>query len=143
MTRFRSASLLVTVVAAALAGGAAGCGNEIDYTGGGGGDPADSTPMATATPDAPVTIRLTSSGADPRRVIVAVGGELSFTNGDAVVHEPASTNCPTLNVGPLLPQSTVTTKAPDDPTRCRFHDASQPGNPAFHGIIDVARPDDS
>jgi len=97
MTRHSYFMAAALVVAAA----AAGCGDDSSDTptspSGGGG--------STNT----TTITLTSSGASPRDITVALGSRVTFVNNDSTPHDmdsnphPEHTDCPPLNIGFIAP----------------------------------------
>lgn len=115
---------------------------------GGGGS---STPAPPTTPSPPpsgggpsaATIRITSSGVDPREVTIAVGGRVTFINNDTRAHEPSSdphpthTVCPEINVGRLNPGQMRETNPVNRAVRCGFHDHEDPANASLTGAITV------
>lgn len=116
--------------------------------GGGGSNPTTPTPpVATpppsqAGPPATATIRITSSGVDPREVTIAVGGRVTFVNQATRNHDvssdphPTHTDCPPINaVNVLSPGQTRDTSAFSQARRCGFHDHNDPGNDALRGTI--------
>jgi plastocyanin len=118
--------------------------------GGGGGSPsAPSTPTTTTTP-APaaspvageVTITITSAGANPKEVTIAVGGRVTFINNDTAFHEmdsdphPIHTDCPEINqVGALSPGTSRQTAAFTRARTCGYHDHGQENNRSLQGLI--------
>ena len=126
---FAAAALAACVVAA--------CGGN-DSTGpsnGGSGGSGGSTNTTTIT--------ITSAGASPRDITVAVGSRVTFINNDSVPHDmnsnphPEHTDCPALNIGFIsagqqgISQNLTTARV------CGFHDHNQPSNTNLQGIIRI------
>jgi len=133
MTRhsyFMAAALVVAAVAA-------GCGDDSSdsptspSTGGGGG--------STNT----TTITLTSSGASPRDITVALGSRVTFVNNDSTPHDmdsnphPEHTDCPPLNIGFIAPGASGVSQNLTTARVCGFHDHNQPTNTNFQGTIRI------
>jgi plastocyanin len=131
MTRqsyFMAAALVVAVVAA-------GCGDDSSDTptspSGGGG--------STNT----TTITLTSSGASPRDITVALGSRVTFVNNDSTPHDmdsnphPEHTDCPPLNIGFIAPGASGVSQNLTTARVCGFHDHNQPTNTNFQGTIRI------
>jgi len=131
MTRhsyFMAAALVVAAVAA-------GCGDDSSDTptspSGGGG--------STNT----TTITLTSSGASPRDITVALGSRVTFVNNDSTPHDmdsnphPEHTDCPPLNIGFIAPGASGVSQNLTTARVCGFHDHNQPTNTNFQGTIRI------
>ena len=128
--------LKTTYFAAAMlaAGLTAGCGGSSTgpSSGGGGGGSTNTT-----------TITLTSGGASPRDITVAVGSRVTFINNDSQPHDmdsdphPEHTNCPALNVGFIAAGSQQLTLNLTTARTCGFHDHNQPSNTNFQGVIRI------
>jgi len=125
-----------SLVTGALAAAAATCGG-----GSSGSSPAPSTGPTPPPPADPAVIRISSTGADPRQLIVAVGERVTFINNDAQPHDiaggpdPATPDCREIDaVGFLAPgQSRQTAPLPVART-CDYHD-HQNHAPIFTGRI--------
>jgi plastocyanin len=125
------------VAALVVAGVAAGCGGDDNdsptspSTGGSGG--------STNT----TTITLTSSGASPRDITVAVGSRVTFVNNDSTPHDmdsnphPEHTDCPPLNIGFIAPGASGISQNLTTARTCGFHDHNQPTNTNFQGTIRI------
>ncbi len=116
----------------ALAGGSCG---------GGSSTPAAPTPP-TAPPTITNTITITSAGASPRDIQIAVGTRVLFINDDSRTHNmssdphPEHTDCPELNqVGLLAPGQRRETGNLNSPRTCRFHDHDLPSDSRLLGRI--------
>jgi len=88
------------------------------------------------------TVTLTSSGANPRNVQIAVGTRVLFVNNDSKSHNMASdphpehTQCPELNqVGFLTPGQSRETGNLVTPESCGFHDHDNPSTGSLQGLI--------
>ena len=124
-------------VALVVAGVAAGCGDDDNgsptspSTGGGGG--------STNT----TTITLTSSGASPRDITVALGSRVTFVNNDSAPHDmdsnphPEHTDCPALNIGFIAPGASGISQNLTTARVCGFHDHNQPTNTNLQGTIRI------
>jgi plastocyanin len=125
-------------VALVVAGVAAGCGGDDDNgsptspsTGGGGG--------STNT----TTITLTSSGASPRDITVALGSRVTFVNNNTQPHDmnsnphPEHTDCPALNIGFIAPGASGISQNLTTARVCGFHDHNQPTNANLQGTIRI------
>ena len=124
-------------VALVVAGVAAGCGDDDNgsptspSTGGGGG--------STNT----TTITLTSSGASPRDITVALGSRVTFVNNDSAPHDmtsnphPEHTDCPALNIGFIAPGASGISQNLTTARVCGFHDHNQPSNTNLQGTIRI------
>src|SRR6187455_1719104 len=131
MTRHSYFMAAALVVAAA----AAGCGDDSSDTptspSGGGG--------STNT----TTITLTSSGASPRDITVALGSRVTFVNNDSTPHDmdsnphPEHTDCPALNVGFIAAGAQGVTQNLTTVRTCGFHDHNQPSNTSLQGVIRI------
>ena len=117
---------------------AAGCGGSSTgpSSGGGGNTGGGGTTNTT-------TITLTSSGASPRDITVAVGSRVTFVNSDSQPHDmdsnphPEHTDCPALNVGFIAAGAQGITLNLTTARTCGFHDHNQPSNTAFQGVIRI------
>jgi plastocyanin len=130
----------ITSLAAALAAAffAAGCGGS-DSTGpSSGGNNGGGGGSTTTT-----TITLTSSGASPRDITVAVGSRVTFINNDSQPHDmdsnphPEHTDCPALNVGFIAAGQQGVSQNLNTARTCGFHDHNQPSNTNFQGTIRI------
>ena len=91
------------------------------------------------------TITLTSAGANPRTVTVAVGQTVTFINNDNRSHEMASDphpqhgSCPSMEAGlGTIPAGTTrVTHNFGNAGTCGFHDHLDAGNSGFTGSIVV------
>jgi plastocyanin len=128
-----------TGLAAALAAAffAAGCGGS-DSTGPSGGGNNGGGGSTNTT-----TITLTSSGASPRDITVAVGSRVTFINNDSQPHDmdsnphPEHTDCPALNVGFIAAGAQGISQNLTTARTCGFHDHNQPSNTNFQGTIRI------
>jgi plastocyanin len=133
MTRHRLAAIMFATLGAFAV---ASCGGDDDPgTGPSGGGGGGGTVAATIT--------ITSTGASPRNVTVAVGSRVTFTNNDTRPHDmdsdphPDHTDCPALNVGFIQPGQSATTQNLNSARRCGFHDHNQPSETSLQGAITV------
>jgi len=132
----KTTSFAAVVFAAACL--AAGCGGSSTgpSSGGGGNTGGGGTTNTT-------TITLTSSGASPRDITVAVGSRVTFVNNDSQPHDmdsnphPEHTDCPALNVGFIAAGAQGITLNLTTARTCGFHDHNQPSNTAFQGVIRI------
>ena len=91
------------------------------------------------------TITITSAGANPRNVTVAVGQTVTFVNNDTRSHEMASDphpqhgSCPSMEagLGTIGPGQTKVTHNFGNAGTCGFHDHLDSGNGALRGSIVV------
>jgi len=126
---------LAALVAAGLTTGCGGSSPSSPSTGGGGGGGGSTNTT---------TITLTSAGASPRDITVAVGSRVTFVNNDTTPHDmdsdphPEHTTCPPLNVGFIaggggtgITQNLTTARV------CTYHDHNQPSNTNFQGTIRI------
>lgn len=109
--------------------------------GGGSSTPSGPTPP-TALPAATNTITITSAGASPRDIQIAVGTRVLFINDDSRAHNmtsdphPEHTDCPELNqVGRLTPGQRRETGNLTSLRTCRFHDHDLPSDSRLLGSI--------
>jgi len=115
---------------------AAGCGGGSTGPSSSGGNTGGGTTNTT-------TITLTSSGASPRDITVAVGSRVTFINNDSQPHDmdsnphPEHTDCPALNVGFIAAGAQGITLNLTTARTCGFHDHNQPSNTAFQGVIRI------
>ena len=108
-------------------------------------DPSPPTAGPPATPPAgPPTITITATGVSPSQVTVAVGGRVTFVNGDARAHElwggpdHEHRDCAQVDeAGFLVPGQSRDTGVFTQARTCDFHDHTNVGNPAYQGRIIV------
>lgn len=103
------------------------------------------SPPAPSNAGPPVqtnTITITSGGASPRNVEIALGSRVRFVNNDTQPHDmtsdphPSHTDCPEINqVGVLAPGESRETGNFVEARTCGFHDHRAPGNQALQGKI--------
>ena len=130
-TAFAAAARAAACLAAGCGGSSTGPSSSGGGNSGGGGSP-------TTT-----TITLTSSGASPRDITVAVGSRVTFVNNDSQPHDmdsnphPEHTDCPPLNVGFIAAGQQGITQNLTTARTCGFHDHNQPSNTAFQGTIRI------
>jgi len=104
-------------------------------TGGGGGGGGGSTNTTTIT--------ITSSGASPRDITVAVGSRVTFVNNDSQPHDmnsnphPEHTDCPALNIGFIAAAAQGVSQNLTTARTCGFHDHNQPSNASLIGVIRI------
>jgi hypothetical protein len=90
-----------------------------------------------------VTITITANGLSQSQVSVAVGGTITFVNGDNRTHDmssdphPQHTDCPALNFGDMNPGQTRTSPALSAARVCGVHDHLNPGTDSLMGRITV------
>ena len=91
-----------------------------------------------------VTVTIGTAGVAPTEVRVAVGGRVTFLNGDVRPHAMSSdpvqvhTDCPAINdVGFLNPGESRATGALNFKRVCGFHDHTNENDPIFKGRIIV------
>ena len=131
----RTTGLAAAALAAAFF--AAGCGGS-DSTGPSSGGNNGGGGSTTTT-----TITLTSSGASPRDITVAVGSRVTFINNDSQPHDmdsnphPEHTDCPALNVGFIAAGAQGVSQNLNTARTCGFHDHNQPSNTNFQGTIRI------
>jgi plastocyanin len=122
------------LAAACLAGG---CGGSSTGPSSGGGISSGGGSVTTTT------ITLTSSGASPRDITVAVGSRVTFVNNDSQPHDmdsnphPDHTDCPPLNVGFIAAGGQGITLNLNTARTCGYHDHNQPSNTNFQGTIRI------
>ena len=117
---------------------AAGCGGSSTgpSSGGGGNTGGGGTTNTT-------TITLTSSGASPRDITVAVGSRVTFVNNDSQPHDmnsnphPEHTDCPALNIGFIAAGAQGISLNLTTARTCGFHDHNQPSNTSLQGVIRI------
>jgi len=130
----KTTSCAAAVFAAACL--AAGCGGSSTGPSSSGGNTGGGTTNTT-------TITLTSSGASPRDITVAVGSRVTFINNDSQPHDmdsnphPEHTDCPALNVGFIAAGAQGITLNLTTARTCGFHDHNQPSNTNFQGVIRI------
>lgn len=95
-------------------------------------------------PVATTTITLTSNGASPKNIEVAVGSRVRFVNQDSRPHNmtsdphPEHDACPELNqVGFLAAGQTRETGNLVQARTCGFHDHDLPNSTALQGRIEI------
>ena len=129
----KATSFAAAVFAAACL--AAGCGSSSTGPSSGGGGGGGSTNTTTIT--------LSSAGASPRDITVAVGSRVTFVNNDSQPHDmdsnphPEHTDCPALNVGFIAAGAQGITLNLTTARTCGFHDHNQPSNTNFQGVIRI------
>jgi plastocyanin len=126
-TSLRRAVILLVVLAAP------GCGGSDSPAA-----PSGPPPVATTT------ITITSSGANPLNIEVALGSRVRFVNNDSRAHNMASdphpihTDCPAINqVGLLLPGQMRETGNLVEVRTCGFHDHDNPTVASLNGSITI------
>ena len=137
MTNTRSTLL----ASAALLGLLAGCGGSPNSPSGG----VTVIVRDGGTGPSGATITLTSAGASPKTVTVAVGQAVTFINNDTRSREIASDphpqhgSCPSMEagLGTIGAGQTKVTHAFANAGTCGFHDHLDDGNSAFKGTIVV------
>jgi len=121
--------------AACLAAGCGGSSTGPSSSGGGNSGGGSSTNTTTIT--------LTSAGASPKDITVAVGSRVTFINNDSQPHDmdsnphPEHTDCPPLNVGFIAAGAQGVTQNLNTARTCGFHDHNQPSNTNFQGTIRI------
>jgi plastocyanin len=130
-TSFAAAVVVAACLAAGCGGSSTGPSSSGGNTGGGGG--------STNT----TTITLTSSGASPRDITVAVGSRVTFVNNDSQPHDmnsnphPEHTDCPALNIGFIAAGAQGISLNLTTARTCGFHDHNQPSNTSLQGVIRI------
>ena len=130
-TSFAAAAVAAACLAAGCGGSSTGPSSSGGNTGGGGG--------STNT----TTITLTSSGASPRDITVAVGSRVTFVNNDSQPHDmnsnphPEHTDCPALNIGFIAAGAQGISLNLTTARTCGFHDHNQPSNTSLQGVIRI------
>ena len=88
------------------------------------------------------TITITSSGASPRNILIALGSRVLFVNNDSRTHNmtsdphPEHSDCPDINqVGFLAPGQSRETGNLVIARTCGFHDHDSPGSASLQGQI--------
>jgi plastocyanin len=129
----KATSFAAAVFAAAcLAAGCGGSSTGPSSNSGGGGGSTNTT-----------TVTLSSAGASPRDITVAVGSRVTFVNNDSQPHDmdsnphPEHTDCPALNVGFIAAGAQGITLNLTTARTCGFHDHNQPSNTALQGTIRI------
>jgi plastocyanin len=109
-----------------------------------GGGPVAAVVRDGGTGPTGATITLTSAGANPRSVTVAVGQSVTVINNDSRARDIASDphpqhgTCPSIDaLGPLSGGQTRTTHAFANAGTCGYHDHLDDSNGAFKGTIVV------
>ena len=118
------------------------CGSSTSPSGGG---PVTAVVRDGGTGASGATITLTSGGANPRSVTVAVGQAVTVINSDSRAHEIASDphpqhgTCPSIEagLGTLGAGQTRLTHAFANAGTCGYHDHLDESNSAFKGTITV------
>lgn len=127
------ASIRTSVLIAAFAMAAAGCGSDSPSSPSGGGS--DGTIAATLT--------ITSSGISPKTVSVPVGSRVTIVNNDTKSHNmnsdphPEHTQCPALNVGTLTAGQSRTSQNLTTARTCGMHDHEDADNALWKATITV------
>ena len=103
------------------------------------------SPSEPSDPGPPVqtnTITITSAGASPRNVQIALGSRVLIINNDSRAHDmvsdphPEHNDCLEINqVGVLAPNQQRETGNFVDARTCGFHDHGEPNNSSLQGII--------
>jgi hypothetical protein len=101
-------------------------------------------PPTSGPPAGPPTITITATGVSPAQVTVAVGGRVTFVNGDVRAHElwggidHDHRDCPQVDeAGFLVPGQSRDSGVFTQSRTCDFHDHTNVGNPAYQGRIIV------
>ena len=129
---FASATLAAACLVAACGGSSTGPSSGGSGGGGGGGGSTNTT-----------TITITSAGASPRDITVAVGSRVTFINNDSQPHDMASnphpehTSCPDMNVGFIGASQSGQTQVLNIARTCGYHDHNQPSNATLQGTIKI------
>ena len=121
------------------------CGGSSTSPSGGGGGPVTAVVRDGGTGPTGATITLTSAGANPRSVTVAVGQAVTVINNDSRAREissdphPQHGTCPSIEagLGTLAGGQTRTTHAFANAGTCGYHDHLDDSNGAFKGTITV------
>ena len=127
MTSFRTSILI-----AAFAVTAAGCGSDSPSSPSGGND---GTIAATLT--------ITSAGISPKTTSIPVGSRVTIVNSDTRTHNmnsdphPEHTQCPALNVGVLTAGQSRTSQNLTTARTCGMHDHDDPDNSLWKATITV------
>jgi len=125
-------SLRTSILIAAFAMTAAGCGSDSPSSPSGGND---GTIAATLT--------ITASGISPKTVSVPVGSRVTIVNSDTRQHDmnsdphPEHTQCPALNVGVLTAGQNRTSQNLTTARVCGMHDHGDPDNSLWKATITV------
>jgi plastocyanin len=97
---------------------------------------------APTAPSPAATIRIGTSGVDPREVRIERGNYVMFVNADSrphtIVSDPVDlhTQCPALNrVGVIPPGQSRESGSLTERTACGFHDHNDPADGALKGRI--------
>ena len=126
------ALIRTSLLIAACAVTAAGCGSDSPSSPSGGND---GTVAATLT--------ITASGISPKTVTVPVGSRVTIVNNDTRAHDvnsdphPEHTQCPALNVGVLTASQSRTSQNLTTTRSCGMHDHSDPDNSLWKATITV------
>jgi plastocyanin len=126
------ASFRISILIAALAMTAAGCGSDSPSSPSGGND---GTIAATLT--------ITSSGISPKTATIPVGSRVTIVNSDSRTHNmnsdphPEHTQCPALNVGVLSAGQSRTSQNLTTARTCGMHDHDDPDNSLWKATITV------
>lgn len=127
------ATLRTSILIAAFAVTAAGCGSDSPSSPSGGGN--DGTIAATLT--------ITSTGISPKTVSVPVGSRVTIVNSDTKQHNmnsdphPEHTQCPALNVGVLTAGQNRTSQNLTTARSCGIHDHDDSDNSLWKATITV------
>jgi len=127
-TTCSAAAVLAAILTAGCGGSSTG-----PSTGGSGGGGSTTT----------TTITITSAGASPRDITVAVGSRVTFINNDSQPHDmnsnphPEHTDCPALNIGFINPSAQGISQNLTTARTCGFHDHNQPSNATLIGTIRI------
>lgn len=103
-----------------------------------------SSPTTPDPPSSATTITITSAGASPRDVTIAVGTRVRFVNNDSRSHNmtsdphPDHTDCPEINqAGFLTPGQSRETGNLVQVRTCGFHDHDNPNTVSLTGRITI------
>jgi plastocyanin len=106
--------------------------------------PSNVPPAGTLPPVSTTTITITSGGASPRNIEVALGSRVLFVNNDSRSHNmtsdphPDHNDCPDLNqVGFLSPGERRETGNLVTARTCGYHDHDAPSQGLLTGIITI------
>jgi len=110
--------------------------------GGSSTEPSNVPPAGTTPPVTTNTVTITSAGASPRNVQIALGSRVLFVNNDSRSHNmtsdphPDHNDCPDLNqVGFLAPGQSRETGNLVTARTCGFHDHDSPSQGLLQGQI--------
>jgi len=105
---------------------------------------APSAPAPSPTPAGPPTMTITPSGVNPQVLhVFDLRDAITFVNGDGRPHDmrsdphPAHTDCPSINVGLMMPGERREIDARSLPlgVPCYYHDDTDVANKTFQGVV--------